>query len=368
MRVDEMVAEGDRVMAVCNACRYCEQYCPVFPAMERRVAFGSADLTYLANLCHNCGECLYACQYAPPHEFNINVPRMLAEFRVATYEDYCWPRAFGGAFRTHGVVTSLGLALAFAAVMAGAIVAVDPAALARPAGSANFFAVIPHELMVALFGGVGLFVLLSLGIGLRRFWHDIERNAVAKGTTRASGGVGRALADVLTLRHLHPEGVDCVSAEETRVPWRRWFHHATFYGFGLCFLSTTVAAIYHVAGWPAPYAYTSLPVVLGTVGGLGLLAGPIGLLSVRARRDPLLTDPAQGGLDHAFITLLLATSATGLALLVLRHQSFMAPLLVVHLGTVLALFVTMPYGKFVHGFYRTVALVLSARETAHDPH
>ena len=25
------------VMAVCNACRYCEQYCPVFPAMEQRM-------------------------------------------------------------------------------------------------------------------------------------------------------------------------------------------------------------------------------------------------------------------------------------------------------------------------------------------
>jgi len=55
-----LVAEGERVMTVCNACRYCEQYCPVFPAMEQRIAFGKADLVYLANLCHNCGECLYA--------------------------------------------------------------------------------------------------------------------------------------------------------------------------------------------------------------------------------------------------------------------------------------------------------------------
>ena len=67
--------EGEHVMTVCNACRYCEQYCPVFPAMEQRLTFGKADLVYLANLCHNCGECLYACQYAPPHEFGINVPQ-----------------------------------------------------------------------------------------------------------------------------------------------------------------------------------------------------------------------------------------------------------------------------------------------------
>ena len=75
-------ARGEHVMTVCNACRYCEQYCPVFPAMEERTVFGKADLTYLANLCHNCGECLYACQFAPPHEFGINVPQTLARIRL----------------------------------------------------------------------------------------------------------------------------------------------------------------------------------------------------------------------------------------------------------------------------------------------
>ena len=60
-------------------------------------------------------------------------------------------------------------------------------------------------------------------------------------------------------------GADCTSDVEERSPWRRWFHHCTFYGFALCFASTTVAAVYHVVfGWRAPYAYTSLPVVLGT--------------------------------------------------------------------------------------------------------
>ena len=37
---------------------------------------------YLANLCHNCGACLHACQYAPPHEFAVNVPRAMAQVRA----------------------------------------------------------------------------------------------------------------------------------------------------------------------------------------------------------------------------------------------------------------------------------------------
>jgi citrate/tricarballylate utilization protein len=162
---------------------------------------------------------------------------------------------------------------------------------------------------------------------------------------------------------LHPGSVDCVSAEEERAPWRRWFHHLTFYGFVLCFASTTVAAIYHSAfGWHAPYAYTSLPVVLGTLGGLGLLAGTTGLFLLRSRRDVALGTDLQRGLDQSLLVLLFLTAATGLALLFLRHQPVMGLLLVLHLGVVLALFVTLPYGKFVHGFYRLAALTISARE------
>ena len=85
-------AEVERVLKICNACRYCEGFCAVFPALERRLEFPENDLHYLANLCHNCGACLYACQYAPPHEFQLNFPRMLAQIRTETYKKYAWPR------------------------------------------------------------------------------------------------------------------------------------------------------------------------------------------------------------------------------------------------------------------------------------
>src|SRR5687767_16016411 len=117
MRLDDLTANGARTLTVCNACRYCEQYCPVFPAMEERTTFAKADLTYLANLCHNCGECLYACQYAPPHEFGINVPGTMAEIRARSYEEYCWPQFMGLAFRRHNLFTGLGLAAGLTAVM-----------------------------------------------------------------------------------------------------------------------------------------------------------------------------------------------------------------------------------------------------------
>ena len=351
-----LLDEGARVMTVCNACRYCEQYCPVFPAMEQRASFAKADLVYLANLCHNCGECLYACQYAPPHEFGINVPQTLAEIRLGSYEDYCWPAFMGAAFRRNSVMAALLLAAAFAAVLFLVTLRNNPGAFTQPSPAGDFYGVVSHWVMVTLFGAVGVYVIAALAIGLHRFRRaiDLERPMFEP----------RALRDVLTLRHLHTTGVDCTTDEEARSPWRRWWHHCTFYGFLLCFASTSVAAVYHtVFGWSAPYPYTSLPVVLGTAGGLGLVIGPAGLLALRRRRDPALSAERQQGLDESFIALLLVTSLTGLLLLVLRNQPVMATLLVVHLGAVLALFVTLPYGKFVHGIYRTAALVKFGRES-----
>jgi citrate/tricarballylate utilization protein len=124
-----------------------------------------------------------------------------------------------------------------------------------------------------------------------------------------------------------------------------------------------VATLYHyVLGQHAPYALTSLPVLLGVAGGAGLLLGPAGLWVLHRRRHPLQGDAAQTPMDLAFIALLFATSATGLALLAWRGSAWMGLLLAVHLGVVMALFLTLPYGKFAHGVFRSAALLHSAIE------
>src|ERR1700752_4999827 len=102
--------EVGRQMQICNACRYCEGFCAVFPAMTRRLEFGRADIHYLANLCHNCGACLHACQYAPPHEFAVVFPQAMAKVRARTYQDYAWPAPFAALYRRAGLATALALA------------------------------------------------------------------------------------------------------------------------------------------------------------------------------------------------------------------------------------------------------------------
>ena len=361
MQPNELTREGARVMTVCNACRYCEQYCPAFQAMEQRLTFATADLNYLANLCHGCGECLYACQYAPPHELAINVPKTFAQLRVQSYEQYAGPAALGFAFRSRGVWTALLLSGAMVAILLCATGTLNGEALLDPGTAADFYAVVPHGVMVALFGGVGIFVVVALSIGAARCVRD-QRTMTEAPPHGERGGTAAAVGDMLTLNHLHVAGRDCVTGPEIRSPWRRWLHHATFYGFMLCFASTCVATLYHFSGTPAPYAYSSVPVLLGTAGGIALFIGTAGALLHRRMRDAALSDVAQDNLDRSLLVLLMLTTATGLLLLALRHERVMGLLLVVHLGVVLALFLTLPYGRFVHGLYRGIALLRYRRE------
>jgi citrate/tricarballylate utilization protein len=177
-------------------------------------------------------------------------------------------------------------------------------------------------------------------------------------------GFAQAVRDTFHLTYLHGGGGGCTSeGSDTPSPARRMFHHFTFYGFLFCFAATSVATIYHYAfGWHAPYRLVSVPVVLGTIGGIGLVVGPIGLLMLQARRDPALTDTAHRGMNSAFILMLFLTGATGLLLLILRNTAAMGMLLAIHLGFVMGLFLSLPYGKFVHGLYRFLALVKYAGE------
>lgn len=353
-------AEAERALTICNACRYCEGFCAVFPAMTRRLEFLAADIDYLANLCHNCGACLHACQYAPPHEFAVNVPKAMAQVRVHTYAEHAWPPPLGALYRRNGLVLSLALAASLAFFLMLAVVrqgSLDALWLRVDAGS--FYAVFPHGLMVGLFAPVFVFVVLALAMGVRRFW----RGAATPGTASAPA-VAEAAHDALRLKYLdggHGEG--CNEADDRFTLARRRAHHLVFYGFMLCFAATCVGTLYHYAlAWPAPYGFTSLPKLLGTSGGVMLVAGAVALWRLNRRRHPLQGDPAQRPMDLGFIALLFATALTGLVLMLVRTTPALPLVLCLHLGAVMALFLTMPYGKFAHGVYRGAALLKWAIE------
>ncbi|GAB0153890.1 MULTISPECIES: tricarballylate utilization 4Fe-4S protein TcuB [Marinobacterium] len=353
--------EVNRQLQICNACRYCEGYCAVFPAMTQRLEFGKADIHYLANLCHNCGACLHACQYADPHEFGVNIPKSMAKVRLQTYSDYAWPRKLGALYQRNGLTLALSSALALGLFLV--LTLLVQGSLFSQIEGGDFYQIFPHNTLVAMFGSVFGFSTLALILGVVHFWRK-----VAPGEKQVQEAVPAMIQTgkaALTLKYLDGgHGQGCNNEDDAFTLARRRFHHLTFYGFMLCFAATSVATLYHyVMGWEAPYPIFSVPVILGIVGGIGLLIGPAGLFYLNYKRHPEHGDQAQRPMDRGFIMLLFMISLTGLLLLGFRETTLMPLMLALHLGFVMAFFLTMPYSKFAHGFYRSAALFKSYLET-----
>ena len=357
-------SEVARQMQICNACRYCEGFCAVFPAMTRRLEFGKADIHFLANLCHNCGACLHACQYAPPHEFAVNVPQAMAQVRGQTYADYAWPPALGQLYQRQGFTLSLALAagLALFLVLGAMLQGGGLDALWGANLGANFYNLFPHNLLVGLFAPVFLFVVFALAMGVRRFWRDVT--PATSGAPLSAPATLEATDAVLRLKYLdggHGDG--CHNEDDAYTLKRRRAHHLTFYGFMLCFAATSLATVYHyVFGWAAPYDLPSIPKLLGAVGGVMLMLGTAGLWHLNRTRHALHGDAQQKPMDLGFIALLFLTATSGLALWAARGTAGLPLLLCLHLGAVMALFATLPYGKFAHGIFRTASLLRHAVE------
>jgi len=354
--LSDSVLEVSRQMMICNSCRYCEGFCAVFPAMTRRLEFGSSDVHFLANLCHNCGACLHACQYAPPHEFRINVPRAMAQVRKETYTAYAWPKQLGLLYKNNGLLIAMALSVGltlFLQMTANFLSGANALTL----DLSNFYSIYPHNTLVSLFLPIFAFVVFSLFMGVRHFLSDI-----GEATSKVNApvvAIAEATENAASLKYLgggHGDG--CNNEDDAFTLYRKYFHHLTFYGFLLCFCATSVATLYHyLFGWEAPYAWSSLPKVLGLSGGLFLAIGCIGLFYLNLKRHPLHGDPTQKQMDIGFIFLLFMTSTTGLLLAGSHATTTMPLLLSLHLGVVMALFITLPYGKFAHGVFRLAALI-----------
>lgn len=361
MQSDSVIEEARRVMTFCNACRYCEGFCAVFPAMELRREFSEQDLNYLANLCHNCRDCYYACQYAPPHEFDLNIPQTMAEYRLKTYRDHCWPQQFKDLFRNNiWMVTLITLISIIGIIGALFVFRGKEMVFSSHAGSGAFYDLIPYEVMVAVPAVMASFALISLAVTFGKFWR--RTNVSLMDLLNPKPHI-IAVSDVMRLKYLEGGGGGCNYPDERFSMIRRWLHHMVFYGVLLCFTATVIAACYeHFLHIKSPFGIFSLPVVLGTIGGVVTLIGTAGLLYLKPHMNSKLTTEKSTQLDITFLVLLLMTNLTGLLLLAFRETSAMAMLLCVHLGFVACFFLTAPYGKFVHAILRYAALVKHAAE------
>ncbi len=351
----DVIQEAGRQLVICNACRYCEGYCPVFRAIETRRDFKKGDVFYLSNLCHDCRACYYACMYTPPHEFAINIPRILAESRIETYRRWSWPGFLGRAFKNRSVTVILGSGVAALVAVLALLFIPSENLFTAHSGPGAFYEVVPYAAMVA---GALILFFYGLAVWLRggaHFWKETRTALGEHGSWKTLAGSVRS---ALGLSYLKGGGPGCFYPDERPSSVRRIYHSLTFWGLSCDFVSTTLAFVYqdffHML---PPYTLLSAPVVFGSIGGAALVIGTGGLIYFKLRSDREPATAAASGMDYVFLVTLGLTALTGLLTLVFRATAAMGSVLVLHLACIAALFVTAPYGKFVHAVYRTLAVI-----------
>ena len=365
MSSDSVTTEGERVLRICGACMYCDGLCPVFPALSGKHAYAAADLSYLANLCHNCRACWYACQYAPPHPFAVNLPAALAGLRRQSYAEYVWPGWLSLAFRRPLLGAAFIAVATLAAMLAILAAMVSPGGLSvARTGPGSFYAAVPWGLMAGLAGASAVWAAVCLSVSIWRFWRAIAADVPAKALRL---GFGPALRDIVTLRHLGGGGPGCNDAGPRFSRGRRACHHIMAAGVVLAFAATLAAAIdQDVLGRMPPYPLASLPVGFGVAGGLAIVVGVAGLLALEACSDRAPSDKGEAVLNVVFLNALGVAALSGLALVALRDTPAMGPLLVFHLSVVFGLFIGAPAAKILHAPYRAAALLRAAAERRHS--
>ena len=208
--------------------------------MTQRRDFTSNDLTYLSNLCHNCNACYHGCQYIAPHEFDINIPKKMAEIRGSSYQQFAWPQRLSGLFEHSGLSTTLAVTLSILLIFSLLLVFKDPAALVQAeTGPGSFYRVITHQLMVISAGSTSMFALIAIGIGLWRFWRHcglenlrlIDLITAFKNVAKLTY-LGEISRKAVTTSTIHFQITAAISIR------------GVMWGFMMCFASTCVATFY----------------------------------------------------------------------------------------------------------------------------
>jgi len=247
--------EAQRQLGICNSCRYCEGYCGAFQALTRYRSFDKATVTHMANLCHNCRGCYYACQYTEPHEFNLNIPALFANVRAQSWEQHVHPQMLTRVMQ-RSVWPYVLLVVLFSVILSAGIGAPWWSDL-------PFYSSISHNTMVLIFTPLFVLPLIALGFGVRSYWRSVG------GSKLRFSDIKQALQSAATMKQLSGgQGQGCnYESGERFSSARRWAHQATMYGFLLCFLSTSTATVYHyLLNYSAPYPFFSLPKLFGGCG------------------------------------------------------------------------------------------------------
>ncbi len=370
--VNEILKAGGESLKKCYQCATCSVVCNLtqnekpFPRKEMIHAqwglkdklFGNPDIW----LCHQCSDCTAYCpRGAKPGE-------VLNAVRKLSIENYSVPRFLGKALGSPGALVPL---LAIPAVIFFLILAslghLNFANIPRnELGQISYAKFLPSEYIDSVFVPIALFAVISLAIGVFRYWKDMER---AAGSVPKGNILSTVVATVLEILN-HTRFEKCNVTKDRKIA-----HFLVFYSFIGLAITTAWAVAYlygpkimHLMGkepfsWmlgESPYPLTDPVKWLANASALSLL---IGISLVIRNRLKNKEKVGYGGYyDWLFIYIVFAIMATGILSELVRLADIAVlaySIYFVHLAVVFFLFAYAPFSKMAHMVYRTTAMVFA---------
>lgn len=138
----------------------------------------------------------------------------------------------------------------------------------------------------------------------------------------------------------------------------RWAHAAIFYGFATLFLLAGAVVALTAFGLPYPFPLLHRLKIIGNLAAMLLIFGSVYFLAQRHRASASRNDTSSW-FDWALPLELLPVSVTGTLTEAFRYSDsaiLAYPTYFVHLVLAFVLLVSVPYSKFAHVVYRTLAL------------
>ncbi len=374
--VKDVIAGGGESLKKCFQCATCSVVCNLapddkpFPRKEMIYAqWGLKDKLFPNPdiwLCHQCSDCTAYCpRGAKPGE-------VLNAVRKLSIENYSVPSFLGKAV---GSPQYLALLLAIPVVIFLIILAgighLNLESIRNDAGKIAYSALLPSYYIDGVFVPISLFAVVSLVLGISRYWKDLTRaNSEARQRMILKGGLASTIIATIGEILSHKRFEKCELTKERKIS-----HFLVFYSFiGLAI--TTAWAVVYLYGYEimeamgkmpyswmlgkSPYPLTDPVKILGNASALGLLFGIT--LVVRYRQKNKEKAGSGGYYDWLLINIIYLIVATGILaeLFRLADIAILAyPIYFAHLVVVFFLFAYAPFSKMAHMVYRATAMVFA---------
>jgi quinone-modifying oxidoreductase subunit QmoC len=350
---------GGSNAAKCYQCATCSSVCELapdnapFPRRQVLMAQWGLEDQLMADpgpwLCHQCNDCSVRC----PRE--VNPGDMMAAVRAMAVESLSVPKIMG---RLTGNIRASWPALIFLPIIFWVVLLGATTGLAIPEvhsdmpaleGRFHYEELVPHPLIYGVYTTVTVLIVGAMWISGRKFWKLIGTGQERRGSF--FGALTGVVIDIAT----HKKFSSC----DHGVPKRRWGHFLVMWGFVGAAVTSGILVIYMYGLHMYPLPLDHWVKWLGNISAVALVIGGVLLFVNRLKVGDKLVGQTTA-FDRFFLMTVLGVIGTGVLTEGFRFVPVpvvvAAAMYVLHLGAVLTLFITVPYSKFAHILYRTLAM------------